>query len=108
MSIFFLETKNIEILGLRPILNDILLFVNRRFGLNRFTDMYRKDGYASDGRHADMGCRNHVVGRHIAEEVNRHWQYDPERPRKPVAMWHDVGQGPHIHFQCHDRTVRIL
>ena len=108
MSTFLLEAKDLEILGLRPILNEIVMFVHNTFSLKRMTGLWRPDGYASMARHFDFECRNHVVGHHIEEEVNRRWVYDPERPLMNVAWWHDSGQGPHLHTQVHDNTVRIL
>ena len=41
----------------------------------------------------------------VVDAINEHWEYDPERPHIKCALYHDVGQGPHIHTQVHDRTV---
>ena len=41
----------------------------------------------------------------VAEKLNEHWIYDPERPWKKCALYHDTGRGPHIHLQVHDRTI---
>lgn len=37
--------------------------------------------------------------------INKRWIYDPARPAKSCAMYHDVGKGPHLHFQVCDKTV---
>lgn len=37
--------------------------------------------------------------------INIRWQYDPARPAKSCAMYHDVGRGNHLHFQVCDATV---
>jgi hypothetical protein len=34
------------------------------------------------------------------------WTYDTERPHKKCCIYHDVGQGKHIHFQVHPNTTR--
>lgn len=41
----------------------------------------------------------------VCEEVNKVWIYDPDRPEKKVAMWHNIGQGWHFHFQIHPKTI---
>ena len=38
--------------------------------------------------------------------INGVWQYDPERPLKKCAIYHDSGRGKHIHLQVNKRTVR--
>ena len=40
----------------------------------------------------------------VADDINRHWQYDPERPEMKCAKYHDTGRGPHLHLQVHDNT----
>jgi len=42
----------------------------------------------------------------VANYINMAWQYDPERPNKKVAIFHDAGSGNHIHLQCHANTKR--
>lgn len=37
--------------------------------------------------------------------INIRWQYDPARPAKSCAMYHDIGRGNHLHFQVCDQTV---
>lgn len=40
----------------------------------------------------------------IADEINERWQYDASRPNMKCAIFHDSGQGDHIHIQVHPRT----
>ena len=40
------------------------------------------------------------------EYLNGRWQYDHERPSKPVAYAKPHGNGPHIHIQTHPNTRR--
>lgn len=37
--------------------------------------------------------------------INIRWQYDPARPAKNCAMYHDIGRGNHLHFQVCDATI---
>jgi len=46
--------------------------------------------------------------RDIAVQVNIEWQYDPERPHKPCALYTEHGTGPHLHLQVHPRTQRRM
>lgn len=43
----------------------------------------------------------------LVDTINRHWQYDKTRPKIKVAIFHDVGRGPHVHLQVHDNTEII-
>ena len=45
-------------------------------------------------------------GLKITDEINKYWIYDPERPEKKVAIYHDAGSGKHIHLQVHPNTRR--
>ena len=38
--------------------------------------------------------------------VNKKWVYDSQRPNIKVAIFHDVGRGPHLHLQVHHRTQK--
>jgi hypothetical protein len=40
----------------------------------------------------------------IVDEINTHFEYDPDRPEKKCALLHDTGSGEHIHLQSHPRT----
>jgi hypothetical protein len=42
----------------------------------------------------------------ICDLLNELWQYDPARPKKPVAYCKPHGTGPHIHLQTHPNTKR--
>lgn len=55
-------------------------------------------------RGLDVRSRIYEDPEAVVEDVNRHWIYDPERPEKVCAMYHDTGRGKHIHLQVHDNT----
>jgi len=57
-------------------------------------------------RGVDVRCRVDVIGDAIEAYVNNRWQYDPERPQKKCCIYHDVGQGKHLHFQVHPNTQK--
>jgi len=43
----------------------------------------------------------------IENMVNTCWQYDPDRPRLNVCVFHDTGLGHHYHFQVHPNTLLV-
>lgn len=44
----------------------------------------------------------------LVETINARWIYDPARPNKVCAMFHEVnGRGEHLHFQVADETKLI-
>jgi len=55
-------------------------------------------------RAMDLRCRDDKLGRYAQDTINRAWIYDPERPALRVALYHDTGQGAHLHIQVHDNT----
>lgn len=57
-------------------------------------------------RAIDLRCDDAVVGTAIAGKINAVWSYDPNRRWMSCVMYHDVGQGPHLHLQVHPNTVR--
>lgn len=77
----------------------------------RITSLYRMGDKGVHGqlplRGIDVGCRDSQIGQSICDWVNTHYQYDPKRLHLKCCMYHDVGLGPHIHFQVHRRTVRV-
>ena len=95
-----------------PRLREILVFVERQSGLEfTITSLYRINDGGVHGqlplRGTDLRCRVALVGHEIASLVNRAYQYDPERPHKQCAIFHDSGQGPHLHLQVHPNTRQI-
>ena len=63
------------------------------------------EGVHGCGRGIDIRSRCFDVPQAIADEINKHWKYDPARPEKMCALYHDSGQGPHIHLQVSDATI---
>lgn len=55
-------------------------------------------------RALDIRSRTFSDPESITNDINDHWVYDPERPNLKCALYHDVGQGPHIHLQVHPNT----
>ena len=55
-------------------------------------------------RGIDVRCRDAVIGHLIADFINGKWKYDPSRPEKKCCIFHNVGQGNHLHFQVHPNT----
>jgi len=42
----------------------------------------------------------------VEDEINNAWVYDPDRPNKKVAIYHNSGRGKHIHLQACDNTIK--
>ena len=57
------------------------------------------------GRALDFSVVGLTDPRKVIEDVNNHFEYDPGRPDMRCAIYHDVGQGMHIHLQVSDSTV---
>lgn len=58
-------------------------------------------------RGLDLRCKIASIGKATCDYINSRWQYDPSRPDKVVAMYHNVGQGDHIHLQVHPNTISL-
>ena len=43
----------------------------------------------------------------IESDINKHWQYDPQRTDMKVCLYHDTGRGKHFHLQVHPRTIHL-
>ena len=81
-----------------------------------FTSGYRKKKiHAKDSgiasvipcRHRDIRSWIYNDPQKVVDDINEHWIYDPKRPEKKCAKYHDSGQGAHIHLQVHDNTLYI-
>ncbi|MCG8643229.1 MAG: hypothetical protein MI862_26120 [Desulfobacterales bacterium] len=56
-------------------------------------------------RGIDIRSRTFSDPEAVCEKINRTWIYDPDRPHKKCAIFHDVGRGAHIHLQTHPKTI---
>lgn len=61
------------------------------------------------GRGIDFRSRNMTSQQieQLCNTVNSKWKYDPKRPKKVCVLFHDVGQGPHLHIQVHPNTILV-
>lgn len=100
--------KHLEALNLRPILVEIAEWIKKEFNLYDITQVHKP---GMEGRHLDFRLKDRVFGPHVEQEINRHWQYNPEVLRYNVAWWHKADKPRaeyHLHLQVHDNTIRIL
>ena len=82
--------------------------------VGRITSLYRIPEGDPDSVHevlplrgTDEGCHIIVLGNEIERVMNERWIYDPTRPKKKVCLFHNTGQGLHLHYQVHNsRTIR--
>ena len=100
--------KDLSVLNLDPKLIEIANWVKKQFGLDVVTSAYRPEdpGVHGDHRGLDLRCRNIAKGEEVEAAVNERWEYDPERPSKKCALYHDAGSGIHLHLQVHPNTRR--
>jgi len=55
-------------------------------------------------RGADVRCHDQHVGEKVAGKMNQQWEYDHARRWMVCVIFHDVGQGAHLHCQVHPNT----
>lgn len=94
-----------------PRLIDLLEWVCVRYSNVVFTGLFEERDYPSvhstiPVRGADIRSWIYDDPQSVADDINAHWEYDPERPETLSAIFHDTGRGAHIHLQAHDRTRR--
>ena len=96
-----------------PKLIEVLLWLTVRYSTIILTSAYRlKKIHPKDsGIHGTVPLRAFDLRsavfpdpQKIADDINAHFVYDPERPELKVCVYHDTGQGRHFHIQVHQRT----
>jgi len=102
--------------GFHPRMSALQMWLTTRYSEVVFTSFYRdhkihpKDsGIAMTipCRHSDIRSYIYEDPQSIVDDVNKSWIYDPKRPERKCAKYHDVGQGIHIHLQVHDNTLYV-
>jgi len=107
----------------QPKLVEIILWLIDRYDGIVFTSGFREDdkGVHGCGRGMDIRSRNierlkgnalhappvacAVDPGEVCTHLNSKWIYDPKRPEKLCAVYHNSGKGWHIHLQSHKNTV---
>ena len=106
MKIDYLNLEFID-LNLRKMFHDLEEFME---GEPVITSLYRIGDNGVHGqlplRGGDARCHNPEYGRICENHINDLWTYDPARPGMKACIFHDVGQGAHLHLQVHPNTVR--
>lgn len=96
-----------------PKLIEVLLWLTVRYSTIILTSAFRPHKIHSkdSGIHSTIPLRAFDLRsavfkdpQQIADDINKHFVYDPKRPRYKVAKYKDIGQGWHFHIQVHDRT----
>ena len=91
-----------------PTLIELVLWFSVRFSNTTFTSAYRKGDPGVHGtipcRAVDIRSKGFEDPQGVADEVNRNWVYDPNRPEMKCCVYHDIGLGPHFHLQVHRNT----
>ena len=109
-----IKIKNLEVLNLHPTLIEIHKSLVGFFAYDGFTivtSAFRPNSVGVHGtlkvRGLDLRCKDDEIGNQASEYLNSLWVYDPVRPEMKVAIYHDVGQGKHLHLQCHPNTTKV-
>ena len=96
---------------IEPLLREIALEVENRFGEKTLTSLFRIGDTGVHGqlplRGLDFSCSTMEHGKEVMKFVNSMWTYDPVRPDKQCCKCHDVGTGLHLHLQVHPNTVEV-
>lgn len=96
---------------IHPVLREIALAVEERFGTKVVTSLYRIGDSGVHGqlplRGLDLRCRTRRHGEMVEKFVNDRWQYDPNRPEMQCCLCHNTGQGLHLHLQVHPNTKEL-
>jgi len=75
------------------------------------TSLYRIDGGGVHNclplRGIDCRCKSDGFGMLVVHYVINNWCYDSRRPRKVCCIYHNAGNGYHLHFQTCSNTRRI-
>lgn len=92
-------------------LQNLILWFIQNFGEPLTTSAYREGG---KGVHSVLPLRGvdfrswiYSHPQAIVDTINQVWEYDAKRPHLKCAMYHDIGQGAHIHIQVHDNTRKV-
>lgn len=94
-----------------PSLISLLIWMVVRYSKDKIllTSAYRK---GDKGVHGTLPLRGFDLRSYvfdnpekICDDINTCFKYDPERPDKKCAIYHDVGNGIHLHLQCHPNTI---
>ncbi len=56
------------------------------------------------GRGIDIRSSGFSDPQAAVDKINAKWEYDPHRPDKDVAIYHNTGRGWHLHIQAHNLT----
>jgi len=100
--------KNLGVLNLEETLEIIVIDSMDQFDLRTITSAYRQGDMGVHGtqplRGLDKRCRDKNLGKVVEDYINSRWIYDSTRPEMLCCKFHDVGHGPHLHFQSHPRT----
>jgi len=105
-----IQIKDLDVLNLDDKLREIVFAAMRNLDPVVITSAYRHGDAGCHGtqplRAIDLRCHDELYGHSLAEVINDAWEYDHERLHKRVAIYHDVGQGAHLHLQSHPNTRR--
>ena len=105
-----LDVKQLEFI--HPKLRELLAAIGDHFGEQNLliTSLYRIGDSGVHGtlplRGTDLHSWSAVWGRNVASWANGEWIYNEKNPEKAVALYHDAGNGFHVHLQVHPNTRR--
>ena len=109
-----IKIKSIGVLRnmLRAVYDDKLILLIA-WVITRYSDVVFTSGYreSDKGVHGTNPCRGMDIRswiyndpQAIVDDINAHFSYDTDRPKKKCAKFHDTGRGVHIHLQTCNKT----
>ena len=107
-AVNYLVLKNLMLATYDEQLVNLTLWASHRLDKFCITSAFRPGDL---GVHGTIPCRGLDIRSSlykdpddICRDINEHWTYDASRPSLKCALYHDVGQGPHIHLQVCAKT----
>lgn len=93
-------------------LREMVRDLETRFGEKTITSLYRIGDTGVHGtlplRGIDLRCRSTKHGYEMETYINDFWEYDHTRPEKDCGIFHNSGDGYHLHLQTHPNTRRRI
>ena len=100
--------KSMLVIIYHPMLISMVMWISTRYSQVVFTSAYREGDSGVHGTNPCRGfdIRSYIYGdpQQVCNDINKHYIYDPDRPEKKCAIFHDTGKGKHIHLQVHPNT----
>jgi hypothetical protein len=100
--------KSLMLYPYHPKMVALAIWASHRYSSFCITSGFRENDKGVHGttpcRAIDIRSRNYNDPQSVVDDINNHWVYNQDSEFK-CALYHDVGQGAHIHLQVHPNTI---